>query len=183
MNRRMLLGLPLLLALVAAGWSMRSTAPSPSASQPPPSVSLGLREGSIILRHEGVRQAEIHARRVTVSADLSSARLSGITRATIFDRGEAALELDAQEIVMDRRTNDLEIRGPLVVTSPRGYRLAAPTALWRHAVRQIVFPRGVYITLGHDEIHAGSLVIDSTLQTFDLAGGVDIAFRLGGAQR
>ena len=179
-----LLVLALLLGVaVALAWRVRPAAlPTPSA-EAPPQVSLGLREGSIVLRHKGVKQAEIHARRVTVSADLSYARFTGITRATIYDGGEAALEVAAREIVMDRRTNDLEIHGPIVVTSPRGYRLTAPEARWRHALQQVVFPAGVHIMFRQEEIRAGSLVLDSGMRTFDLAGGVDIAFRLEGAPR
>lgn len=179
----LLVGLLVLGAAAGAAVWLRPVPPAAPTGAAPPQVSLGLREGAIVLRHKGVKQAEIHARRVTVSADLHFARLTDITRATIYDKGGPAIELSAREIVMDRRTNDLEIRGPVVVTTTQGHRLAAPAARWNHALQQVVFPQGVVITREGDEIRAGSLVIDSALQTFDLAGGVDIVFRLRGAVR
>ncbi|HEU5299259.1 MAG TPA: LPS export ABC transporter periplasmic protein LptC [bacterium] len=182
MRARLLVAVVLLLG-GAAGvvlWLRPVPVPAPAAGGPP-QISLGLREGAIVLRHKGVKQAEIRARRVIVSADLHYARLTDIARATIYDKGTPAFELAAREIVMDRRTSDLEIQGPVVVTTTQGYELTAPAARWHHARQQVVFPRGVRITRGPDEIRAGSLVIDGALQTFDLSGGVDITFRLGEA--
>lgn len=178
MNRPFVVAVVLVAAGAAALWLRPASVPAPLGQAPPPQVSLGLREGDIVLWNKGVKQAEIRAGRVSISADLHHARLTEIARATIYDKGAPAIELAAREIVMDRRTSDLEIRGPVVVTTTEGHRLTAPAARWRHAVQQVVFPQGVHITRGRDEIRAGRLVIDGTLETFELTGGVEIAFHL-----
>lgn len=173
-----------LLAAVGLGWKGRS-APAPAIRPPAPrasvpQVSVGLHDASIVLRKQGVRQAEIHARRVTVSADLRSVRFIGVTRATVFDQAGEPLQVSAGEILMDRETNDLRIRGPVVITSSGGYRLTAPEAQWHHARQQVVFPRGVQVRYGSQEIQARRLVVDAGLTIFDLSGGVNIVFQLEG---
>lgn len=177
-------GLLLAGALGTLLWLRPGMSPAPAARADPeasPELSLRLREGSIILRHGGIKQAQIRARRVTVSADLRFTRLSDITQATIYQEGAPALDVSAQEIVMDRRTSDLEIRGPVVVTFVQGYRLTAPSARWRHALQHVMFTDGVHIWGRGEEIVAASLMIDVGRQLFELAGNVDITFRLGGA--
>lgn len=167
------------LAGTMLGWRWRS-APAPAPVSSPPEVSVGLREGSIVLRHKGTKQAEIRAAQVLVSADLRSARFIDITRAILFDQGVEALRVTAREIRMNRVTNDLQIRGPVVLTSSRGYRLTAPEAQWFQERQQVVFPRGAQVHYGGQEIRAGRLVVDVGLETFDLSGGVDIVFQLQG---
>ncbi|HLA23934.1 MAG TPA: hypothetical protein VJ206_00940 [bacterium] len=172
------------LTAVGLGWKGRS-APAPSTRPPAPRasvprVSVGLQDASIVLRHQGVRQAEIHARRVTVSADLRSARFVGITRAIVFDQAGESLRVSAGEILLDRETNDFQIWGPVVITSSRGYHLTAPEAEWHHARQQVVFPRGVQVRHGRQKLQARRLVVDAGLTTFDLSGGVDIVFQLEG---
>jgi len=145
---------------------------------PRPTVSVGLSGGSIVLRHRGVKQAEIRAGRVIVTTDLRYARLSDITQATFFDQGKAALWVTAREIVMDRQSSDLEIHGPVSIRSAEGQRLTAPEAKWQHALQRVIFPAGVHITFEGQDIRAGTLVVDTALRVFDLTEGVDIAFRL-----
>ena len=173
-----------LAAAAGLGWRGRSTpAPSERPGAPRamvPRVSVGLEDATIVLRHQGVRQAEIHARRVTVSADHRLARFVGITRATVYDEAGEPLRVSAGEILLDRETNDFQIRGPVVITSSRGYRLTAPEAEWHHARQQVVFPRGVEVRHGSQKLQARRLVVDAGLTTFDLSGGVDIVFQLEG---
>lgn len=188
MSASKVLAFVLLVGAAALVWQARPAplpAPSeqPVAAPSPQQLSLRLREGSIVLRHKGLKQAEIQARRVTVSADLSSAQFTDITHARIYDAGDVALDVSAREIVMDRRTNDLQIHGPVIVTSPLGYRLTAPEARWHHALQQVIFPSGVHISLRNEEITAGSLVLDSGMRTFALSSGVDITFRFEEARR
>jgi len=152
----------------------------PAHRVPAPQVSVDLAQADLILRHKGARQAEIHAERVLVSKDLRTARFVGIADATVYDPDGEPLRVSAGEIVLDRQTNDLHIRGPVVVTSPRGYRLEAPEARWRHVRQQIVFPRGVEVRHGAQRLQAGRLVVDAGLTSFELSGGVDVVFRLEG---
>jgi len=185
--RRVLLGAAVGTALLVAlgvGWAWRS-GPVPAQRRPTPPVpriSIGLDDATLVLRHKGVRQAEIRARHVTVSRDLRSARFAGITQATVYDQAGEALRVTAAEILLDRQTNDLRIHGPLTITSTRGYELAASEAQWHDARQQIVFPRGVQVRYGNQTLQAGRLVVDAGLTSFDLSGGVDIVFRLEGTQ-
>ena len=179
----LLLGGAVLVAAVL-GWAGRfASAPPPDVSgerAPVPQISVGLQEATLVLRHKGARQAEIHARRVTVSRDLRSARFAGVTSATVYVRSGEALQVSASEILLDRETNNLEIRGPVVITSSRGYRLAAPEAQWRDARQEVIFPRGVQVRRGGQRLQAGRLVVDAALTSFDLSGGVQIVFHLEG---
>lgn len=145
-----------------------------------PQVSVGLQGASIVLRHRGVRQAEIRAGSVTVSSDLRTARFVGITRALVYDQAGEPLQVTAGGIVLDRETSNFQIQGPVTITSPRGYRLTASAAEWHHARQQVVFPRGVHVSYRGQELQAGRLVVDAGLTTFDLSGGVDIVFRIEG---
>ena len=166
-------------AIAAVWWGTRR--PSVPAQQPPaPEVSVGLERADLILRHKGAAQAEIHAQRVLVSKDLRTARFIGIAEATVYDPDGEPLRVHAGEIVLDRQTSNLQIRGPVVVTSARGYRLEAPEAQWRHAGQLIVFPRGVVARHGSERLRAGRLVVDAGLTSFELSGGVEIDFRLEG---
>jgi LPS export ABC transporter protein LptC len=167
------------LAIAAVRWAVREPSP-PAQRLPAPQVSVGLEKADLILRHKGTRQAEIHAQRVLVSKDLRTARFVGIAEATVYDPDGEPLRVTAGEIVLDRQTNDLQIRGPVVVTSSRGYRLEAPEARWRHAGQQIVFPRGVQVRQGAQRLQAGRLVVDAGLTSFELSGGVEIIFSLEG---
>lgn len=172
------------LAAAALGWKGRaSPAPAQRSSVPRasvPRVSVGLRDASIVLRHKGVRQAEIHARSVTVSTDLRSARFIGITHATVYDEAGEPLRVRAGEILLDRETSDFQIQGAVVITSSRGDRLTAPEARWHQSQQKLVFPRGVHVRYGGQQIEARRLVVDAGLRTFDLSGGVDIVFQLDG---
>lgn len=167
--------------LVAAALAWRAGgAPDPAVRAPAPRVSIALKEASIVLRQRGTRQAELRARRVSVSADLRTATFSEITQATVYDQAGNALHVRAAQIVLDRPTSDMRIRGPLVITSPRGIRLTAPEARWHHARQELIFPRGVQVRQGAQQLQAGRLVVDAALTRFELSGGVDIVFRLEG---
>lgn len=173
-----------LLAAALAGTAVRWAAhrPSPEAAPPAPGISVGLERADLILRHKGARQAEIHAARVLVSTDLRTARFVGIAEAIVYDPDGAPLYVSAAEIVLDRQTSDLRIHGPVVVTSPRGYRLEAPEARWHHARQQIVFPRGVTVRQGDQRLRAGRLTVDAGLTSFELSDGVEIVFRFDGSR-
>lgn len=170
----------MLLAGLSVGAKWRS-APTPALNPPAPAVpriSIGLDDATLVLRQRGVRQAEIRAERVTVSRDLRTARFVGITQAMVYDRAGETLRISAAEILLDRQTNDLRIRGPVVITSPRGYELTASDAEWHDARQQMIFPRGVQVRYRDQTLRAGRLVVDAGLTSFELSGGVDIAFRL-----
>jgi LPS export ABC transporter protein LptC len=184
--RRVLLGIAagaVLLGALSVGWRWHAASPPPQRSPVPPAprISIGLDDATLVLRHRGVRQAEIRAQHVTVSRDLRSARFTGITQATVYDRAGEALHVTAAEILLDRQTNDLRIRGPVVITSPRGYELTASDAQWHDARQQMVFPHGVQVRHGSQTLRAGRLVVDAGLTSFELSGGVDIVFRLEAA--
>lgn len=184
--RRLVIAVVLGGAAVAAlglTWKARS-APPPAVSSPAQpaasQISVGLQDAGIILRHQGVRQAEIRARRVAVSADLRTARFIGIKRAVVYGASGETLEVTAGEILLNRETNDFTIRGPFVMSSSRGYHLTAPEARWHQGRQQVVFPRGVEVRDGSQRLRAGRLVVDAGLTNFDLSGGVEVEFQLEG---
>lgn len=130
------------------------------------------------MRHKGHKQAELSAERIEVTRDTRYARFKGIPRATLFHQGRPALHMRADEIVFDRRTDDLIVRGDIRITSTRGDTLRAPEARWVAAVQRLVFPRGTALQIGRNEVRARRLTVDLALQTLELEGDVDISFVL-----
>ncbi len=162
----------------AVTWSLRPPpAPEPATRREPPALSL--RETSIVLRHNGEKQAEVNAAHVEVSRDLRYAVFTGIANAVLYDHGEISRWLRADQIVLDRWTNDLSIHGAIEITSPQGDRLVAPEAQWINAQQHLIFPQGVQLKIGGSVVQAARLTVDTALQTFDLDGGVDVTFHLG----
>jgi len=177
------LGGLLAFLLVRPPWAERMRTPAPAASLPvvsasPPAPALRLRGTSLVLRHRGVKQAEVRADAVEVSRDLRYARFTGAARLTLFDRGAVALRAAADEVVLDRQTNDLTARGNLVITAPSGYRLSAPKAIWSQATQQLTLPAGIEMRTPDAELRADRLVIAVREMTFLLAGAVDITFQV-----
>lgn len=181
----------LVAAALAAGaylgwsvaWSRRAPAPvavvpTPAATPAPPGVAI--RGAALVLRHQGKRQVEVRADRVEVSADARLARFRGIRQATLYRDGAPALHLRAREIVLDRATDDFTVLGDLEITTPQGDRMRAPEARWSAARRTLTFPRGVDVTIGGHRVRAGRLVVDLSLETLHLEGGVDVTFALSG---
>lgn len=170
-----------LLVGVGLGWFLRRPPAGENVGLSPQPPAIGLREAGIVLRHKGTKQAEVHAARAEVSRDLRYARFVGLANAVFYDNGAIALRFRTQEIIFDRRTNDLIVPGPLEITSPRGDRLLASEARWQHARGRLIFSKGVRMRVGDNEVQASRLVVDAGLRTFDLDGGVDIVFPLTGA--
>ena len=153
--------------------------PAPAVIAPAP-ATIDLHGTTLVLRHQGQKQAEVRAGRVEVSGDLRYAAFQDIARAILYDRGKPALSVRANEIVLDRQTSDLRARGGLVLTAPHGYRLTAPEGVWVAARRQLIFSAGMTIRGPDSVIQARYLVVDVGLQSFVLEGSVDMTFRLSG---
>ncbi len=180
MFRRSALPAVAIAALVvglALGWSLRRP-PQPATPRPAQLPAIGLHQATIVLRHQGARQAEVHADRVEVSRDLRYATFSGTPTAIVFSDGRDAFRVRGSSIVLDRQTSNVLVQGPVEVTSARGERLTAGTVRWLNAARQLVFQDRVMMTAGDQELVAEELTIDVGQQTLDFSGGVDVAFRL-----
>ena len=159
-------------------WYRRPVPPLPQVVRPP--IAADARGATLVLRHQGQKQAEVYAGRVEVSRDLRFTTFKGGPRATLYDRERVALRVSADEIVLDRQSNDLRARGHLILTSPEGFRLTAPEVMWVAARQQLIFPSGVEVRTSDTVIQAARLVVDLGLQSLDLEGGVDITFRVAG---
>lgn len=166
------------LLLARQAWRVRPVSPpTPTVSS---SAAADVHGATLVLRHQGQIRAEVHAGRVEVSRDLRFATFKDGPRATLYDRGRVALHVRADEFVVDRQTNNLKARGHLVLTSPQGFQLTAPEAVWVTAQQQLVFPAGIEVRAKDTVIQAARLVVDVGLQSLLLEGGVDITFRLAG---
>ena len=143
-------------------------------------AAIGLGKAELVLRHKGEKQAEVLAERVEVSRDLQYATFKGIPRAILYDRGQASLRLRADEIVLNRQTNDLLVRGDIEISSPQGDQLRAPEARWVAARQRLVFQRGIWLKIAESEVRASRLVVDLGLQSLELEGRVDVTFRIKG---
>lgn len=179
---RLLLPVVTLLAGIAVGWFLRHP-PAAEDVRPAEPPAIGLRETNIVLRHKGVKQAEVQAEHVEVSRDLRYAVFRQIAQVVLYDKGRISLRLSSDDIILDRHTNDFVARGRVEITSPQGDRLVAPEAHWINAKQQMAFPKGVRMKLGDNEVEAPRLIVDTGLQIFDLEGGVDVTFHLRGTSR
>lgn len=131
-----------------------------------------------MLRHQGEKQAEVTAERVEVSADARFAHFRGVSRATLYREGAPVLHLRAREIVLDRRTQDLTVRGDIEILSAQGDRMLAPEARWSAARHTLTFPRGVEVKIGRHRLRAARLVVDLAMETLQLEGDADVTFTL-----
>ncbi len=126
--------LALLGAGILVGKQVRRDHPTPALQHAVPSpAAIGAAQTTLIVRHLGQKQAEVHAGRVEVSGDFRYATFKGVAFAAFYDRGAETLRVSADEIIYARQTNDLLARGHLILTSPEGYRLSAPEARWAAA--------------------------------------------------
>ncbi len=162
---------------LAVAWLLRGSRALELVTPPQPHA-VNLREANIVLRHQGEKQAEVHAGFVEVSRDLRYAVFKRITDAAWFDRGRLSLRLRADEIVLDRQMSDLTIHGHIEVTAPQGDRLVAAEAQWINSQRRLIFTNGVKVKLEGSEVQASRLTVAPDLQAFELAGAVEITFRL-----
>lgn len=180
------------VALIGVGVAARRAAPPPGAGgrtpppaalrpspiPAPPPLALNIRGASLVVRRAGQKQAEVQAERVEVSRDLRFARFAGVARVTIYDHGRVVVRGAADEILLDRRTDDLRARGRVELTSPAGYRLTTAEVSWIAAEQRLVFPAGIAVQSRDSVIRAGRLVIDLGRQEFLLEGDVAVTFRL-----
>ena len=163
----------------AVGWFLRHP-PHPAAPQPTQFAAISLHQASIVVRHQGERQAEVRAESVEVSRDLRYATFSGIPTITVFSQGREAFYVGGSRIVLDRQTGDVVVQGPVEVASVRGEHLMAGTARWTNATQELAFERHVTLAAGagDQELVAERLAVDVRQQTMDFFGAVDVAFRL-----
>ena len=170
-----------LLAGVTAGlgalWFLQHSAVLAHVVRPKPSVSL--QEARIVLRERGEKLAEVRAAQVDVSPDARYAIFTGGPTGDVYDHGRAVLRLRADEIVLDRQTQDLSARGHIEITSSQGDRVVGSAARWDNATQRLVFSGGVWVALGGNDAHASRVTVDAALQTIDLEDGVDVRFLLG----
>lgn len=158
----------------------REPGPSPDRQAPAPHAIEG-RAAKIVLRHQGEKQVEVTAGRVEVSRDLYQARFQDAMSAIVYDRGEISARIRADELVLDRQTNDFVVKGRIELTSAAGDRLVASEARWLHNKQRLLFTSGVWLRVGESEIGAAQLTVDAGLRVFELSGDVDITFPLKGA--
>lgn len=148
-----------------------------SAAASPASEVAGVH---IVLRHAGRRVAGVRAARVALSPDLRYAVLSPHVEGTVYQDGRASLRFQCDEIVIDRATDDLSLRGALQATSSGGDRVSAPEARWNARAQQLLFPRGIRLVTGDGTAEARRASARAGLDVVDLDGDVAVTFRLTG---
>jgi LPS export ABC transporter protein LptC len=170
-----------LLLGLALGWSLQRS-PHQAAQHLTEFAAIGLHQASIVVRHQGERQAEVKAERVTISRDLRYATFSGDPRITVFSEEREAFRVRGSRIVLDRQTGNVSVQGPVEVVSARGERLIAGSARWIDATQHLVFEQRVVMEAGDQEVVAEQLTIDVRQRTLDFSGSVDVAFRPKGVK-
>lgn len=163
----------------AAGGSAASNQAVPAAA---PAPGMGLRSAEIVLRREGRRVASVRADRVSVSPDLRYAVLSPSVEGEVYENGRVSLRVRCNEMVIDRQTNDLIMRGQMEVTSAAGDRAAAPEARWNAHTAELTFPGGVRLAARGSTLAARRATARADLRVLDLADDVTVTFPVRGAQ-
>ncbi|MDR7521537.1 MAG: LptA/OstA family protein [Armatimonadota bacterium] len=128
--RRRLAVVTVAVAVAGGGflWLVRTEQAAPE--QPVERTAVRATGTSIVLRHRGVRRAEITADRVEVSADRRFTVFTGRTRAMFFDGDRQAAEARGAHIVLDRARRTVRVDGGLTLVTARGDRLTAQAATW-----------------------------------------------------
>lgn len=119
----------------AAWWFVRAEGPVTEPPREP--VSLRVLDARLVVRRLGVRQAEIEAERVEVSADRRTTTFTGRPRMTLFVGDRPVLTAAGERIMYDRSTQAVRAEGGLRLTTPDGAALVARTAAW-NAESQVV---------------------------------------------
>ncbi len=122
-------GLVLVLAAAAGVWWIAHT-DQLDAERPPEPVALRVTDATIVLRHQGAKQAEITADRVEVSADRQVTTFTGRTRAVFFEGDAPSLTLTGGRIIYDRTRQAVRVEGGLSITTARGETLRAQAGTW-----------------------------------------------------
>jgi hypothetical protein len=125
-----MLAIPAVLGAMAfAAWWLLLTE-RPVADPPREPVSVRVLETKLVLRRQGVRQAEIEADRVEVSADRRTTTFIGRSRMVLYFGDQPALVATGGRIVYDRSTEDVRVVGGFHLATPEGVALVARTATW-----------------------------------------------------
>ncbi|OFX29609.1 MAG: hypothetical protein A2Z07_09760 [Armatimonadetes bacterium RBG_16_67_12] len=103
-------------------------------------------EAKLVVRHQGVRQAEIEADRVEVSADRRTTTFTGRSRMVLFAGDLPVLAATGERITYDRSTQGVRAEGGLRLTTPDGATLVARTATWDAQSQVIVLAGDVQVT-------------------------------------
>jgi hypothetical protein len=160
-----------------------AVAPAASTQSVPaaaPAPGMGLRRAEIVLRREGRRVASVRADRVSVSPDLRYAVLSPSVEGEVYENGRVSLRVRCDEMVIDRQTNDLIMRGQMEVTSAAGDRAAAPEARWDAHTAELTFPGGVQLAARGSTLAARRATARADLRVLDLAEDVTVTFSVRG---
>jgi hypothetical protein len=195
--RRRLELIGLLIVVLAGGaglgWHLRERAAVSDMSSPAPASApaaerkdppaVGIRKAGVVLRREGQKQAEVSADQVEVDREMRVARFIGVPSVVLYDQNKPALRVKAGEILLDRHTDDLTVRGGIEITSMSGDVLKAEEARWVARSQRLVFPRGVEVRLGGHQVRARHLTVDLGLRWLEMKGDVDISFVLQEAMR
>lgn len=126
--RRLMAGGALLAAAAGAWWIVR--ADRPDAERAPEPMSMRVSQATIVLRHRGVKQAEIAADRVEVSADRRTTTFVGGARTVFFNGTAPAVTATGGRVVLDRAAQSVRVEGGLRITTARGETLTAQAASW-----------------------------------------------------
>jgi lipopolysaccharide assembly outer membrane protein LptD (OstA) len=162
---------------MGAVWFLHHSAVLAQVAFSRPSVSL--QEARIVVRERGEKLAEIYAAQVDVSPDARYAIFTGGPTGEVYDHGRPGLRLHADEIVVDRETQDFSAQGRVEITSAQGDRVVGSAARWDNATQRLVLSGGVRVAVGGTDASASRVTVDAGLQTVDLEDGVDILFLRG----
>ncbi|HEV2439579.1 MAG TPA: hypothetical protein VGX97_05915 [bacterium] len=126
--------------------------------------------------------AAVRADRVSVSPDTRYAVLSPSVEGEVYRDGRVALRLRCDELVIDRETNDLIMRGQMEVTSAGGDRMAASGARWDAHAERLVFPDGLRLATRGGTVSARHASARADLHVLDLTDDVTVTFAIRGTQ-
>lgn len=138
-----------LLAGIGASLVFLWKAEQPRPAEPaatPKAVAVRISQATVVVRHQGKRQAEISADHIEVSADQRTATFTGRSRVVVYVGDKAALTVTGERIVLDRHTQDVRVEGGLRITTPQGISLVAQWAFWDQATQVVNLVGGVELT-------------------------------------
>ncbi len=144
--------------------------PPPPAVSVPPSVQLV--QSRLVGRREGQRQWEIISRSVLQEGDVVT--LSDLERMVVFQDEEPYLHIQTPRAQWLRKTEVLQLYGPVVVEGEEGLRLESGYLEWQGQTSRLLSPGPVQILWRGMEIRAQEMSLDMEEGLMYLRRGVEI---------
>ncbi|MBO8126130.1 MAG: LPS export ABC transporter periplasmic protein LptC [Firmicutes bacterium] len=175
---RSLLPLAVVLLLLAAVLTLDTNEEYPTPSEDrEEKITYFFSENTLIGRSQGRKTWEVKAERFQVDEAERYIYLSGAITGVIYRNGEESYWLSASRGVYNRKTQDLELTGGILITTKDEEKIQAAGLTYDHARDEVNFLPPVKVEVGRYTLEADRVVFKSNPERLLASGGVIIKSR------